>query len=277
MVLVQYFQRITIVTHSNINTINIKSARACGSGKKYKKCCLNKIERGLPYQYYIDKSLENYPKKNNNSNELDFYSLYDEEAINIDKLLYQALKKKNIPLFIERNREKEREINYKYLDEAYPLIKEIIKKKKIKTIEDYDEKVSIHFSLYLFFIEYMSMLIVNINNGENLKKFEEIINYVYRTFKINEKKEYIFLEFIDTYYLFTKKYDEAIKFFESKLNNKYVKDDIYDYLFYLYSLNFEYDEYIKKMDYMIDNETDKDLKDDLITLKNNYVDDEDYE
>ena len=248
----------------------------CGSGKKYKKCCLNKTETSLSYQKYIDDSLKKYPKKNNNQDELDFYTIYKEEYIEIDKLLYKAMKKKNIPMFIKRNIEKEKEQNYIYLDKAYSLIKEVVEKERFKTINEYDENVSIHFSLYIFFTNYTGLIIEKIKQGkkEYIKNLEEIIKYFYDTFEIDEEWEFVFLDRIDDYYQITKKYEEAIKFFESKLSNPYAIFHVYQYLFNLYSIVYDYDDYLKKMDDIIENEQNKELKEKLIDLKMNYTDDE---
>ena len=266
----------------NYNKIGRNDPCPCGSGKKYKKCCLNKIESTLPYQKYIDDSLKDYPKKNDNEGELDFYTIYKDEYIEIDKLLYKAMKKKNIPLFIKRNIAKENEINYGYLDEAYSLIKKVIEKEHFKTIDKYDESVSIHFNLYTFFKNYTGLIIEKIKNGkeEYIKNLEEVINYFYTTFKIDESWEFVFLDRIDDYYQITKKYKEGITFFESKLSNQYAKYHVYQYLFNLYSIVYDYDDYLKKMDDMIDKEPDKEMKEELIDLKLNYMDDEedyDYE
>ena len=266
----------------NYNKIGRNDPCPCGSGKKYKKCCLNKIESTLPYQKYIDDSLKDYPKKNDNEGELDFYTIYKDEYIEIDKLLYKAMKKKNIPLFIKRNIAKENEINYGYLDEAYSLIKKVIEKEHFKTIDKYDKSVSIHFNLYTFFKNYTGLIIEKIKNGkeEYIKNLEEVINYFYTTFKIDESWEFVFLDRIDDYYQITKKYREGITFFESKLSNQYAKYHVYQYLFNLYSIVYDYDDYLKKMDDMIDKEPDKEMKEELIDLKLNYMDDEedyDYE
>lgn len=266
----------------NYNKVGRNDPCPCGSGKKYKKCCLNKIESTLPYQKYIDNSLKNYPKKNDNKDELDFYTIYKEEYIEIDKLLYKAMKKKNIPMFIKRNITKENEINYSYLEEAYSLIKKVIEKEQFKTIEEYDELVSIHFSLYIFFKNYTALMIEKIRNGkeEYIKNLEEVINYFYTTFTIDESWEFVFLDRIDDYYQITKKYKEGITFFESKLSNQYAKYHVYQYLFNLYSIVYDYDDYLKKMDDMINKEPDKELREELIGLKLNYMDDEeeyDYE
>ncbi len=58
-----------------------------GSGKKYKKCCMNKqeINTVTPADMYIKKSLKEYPKE-----ELKLF--YDDEIIAIDEKLYQVLK-----------------------------------------------------------------------------------------------------------------------------------------------------------------------------------------
>ena len=252
---------------------------SCGSGKKYKKCCLNKIENTLPYQNYIDESLKNYPKKNDNKNELDFYTIYKEEYIEIDKILYKEKKKKNIPMFIKRNIAKENETDYSYLDKAYSLIKKVIEKEQFKTIDEYDELVSIHYSLYVFFRNYTALMIEKIKNGkeEYITNLEEVINYFYTTFEIDESWEFIFLDKIDDYYQITKKYKEGIAFFESKLSNQYAKHYVYEYLFNLYSLVYDYDEYQRIMDDRINNETDEKLKEELTELKIYYMDDEEYE
>ena len=91
----------------------------CGSGKKFKKCCIDKQKEFLPYQGYIDKSLAEYPKKNNNKDEIDFYTYYKEEYINIDKLLYKALKYKSVPRMIKRDLKTESIMEYNALNEAY--------------------------------------------------------------------------------------------------------------------------------------------------------------
>lgn len=192
------------------------------------------------------------------------------------------MKKKNIPMFIKRNITKENEINYSYLEEAYSLIKKVIEKEQFKTIEEYDEFVSIHFSLYIFFKNYTALMIEKIRNGkeEYIKNLEEVINYFYTTFTIDESWEFVFLDRIDDYYQITKKYKEGITFFESKLSNQYAKYHVYQYLFNLYSIVYDYDDYLKKMDDMINKEPDKELREELIGLKLNYMDDEeeyDYE
>lgn len=245
----------------------------CGSGKKYKKCCLGNNENQLPYQNYINESQKNYPQKNNSSN-LNFYSFYEEENIEIDKLIYKAVKPKEIPIFITRDLNKENDMDYNYLDKAYPKIKEVIAKYNMKTIEEYDLKVSIHFSLYLFFTKYTSLMINKIRRGRKdiLSNLKEIIEYFYQTFQIDKEWENIFFDPIKEYCEFTKQYDEAINYFESKRENPYNTYDAYENLFYFYNLKYDYEEYIKIMDEKIEKEKSKELKDFLEELKLDYID-----
>ena len=239
---------------------------------KEKNNSKDKKPKTLSYQQYIDESLQNYPKKNSNK-ELDFYSYYTEEQIEIDKLLYKALKIINIPIDIRRDIKAENEINYNYLDKAYHLIKDIIKKYNFKTIIDYDNNISIHFSLPAFFDKYTNIMAQKINAGnkEYLENLKEIITYFYKTFKIDPQEEGVFLDKINYYYLTTERYSEARTFFESKLNDKYDKVEIYDILFNIYYHCYSFDYFVDKMDDIIDAEKDKSVKQELKEMKNEYL------
>ena len=87
----------------------------CGSGKKYKKCCINKESNFYLISLTRDLVLNEYPKKKTSSDEYDLYDFYKEEYIEIDKLLYNVLKHKAIPMFIKRDYLKENRINIDYL------------------------------------------------------------------------------------------------------------------------------------------------------------------
>ena len=246
----------------------------CGSGKKYKKCCLDKEKYILPYQSYIDKSLNEYPKENTNENEVNFYTFYNKEYIEIDKLLYKAIKFKSIPVFVKRDRVKEKTLDYNYLNKAYELIKEVVSKNNFKTIDEYDKKVSIHYSLYRFFNRYSGLIIERIGIDElYLEKLEELINYFYDNFEIKDESELVFLDRKSALYKLADKYEEGIKFFEEKLKtSKYNRQDIYDFLFYEYENYYDYDEAISKMDTAIENEKDEELKNYLEEIKLDFID-----
>lgn len=253
----------------------------CGSGKKYKKCCLEKEKFLLPYQKYIDDSLNEYPKENHNENEVNFYTFYNKEYIEIDKLLYKALKHKCIPRFVKRDKVKEETLDFGYLNKAYDLIKEVLSKNRFKTIEEYDEVVSIHYSLYSFFEKYSTLIInrISLDKKLYLGKLEELINLFYDNFEINDESEIVFLDRKSALYKLANRYEEGIKFFEDKLKTiKHNRYDIYEYLFYEYVKYYDYDEAIKKMEEAIENEKDEDLKEYLEEMRLDYMyDDEDEE
>lgn len=125
----------------------------CGSGKKYKKCCLNKKEINIvtPADIYIEKSLKNYPKE-------ELLKFYDEESIKIDEKIYQVLKHKSIPLWVERNYKEEARRNTKNMNEALELIKIKCQKEKIDTIQGFDEKIAIHYTFNEIINKYFDII-----------------------------------------------------------------------------------------------------------------------
>lgn len=266
----------------NYNKIGRNDPCPCGSGKKYKKCCLGKngINVTLSYQKYIDKSLSRYPKKNNNKDEVDFYTFYNEEYIKIDELLYKVLRHKEIPLFIKRDEKAENEIDFKYLTDAYELIKEVILNNNFKDIDEYDNKVSIHYSLYNFFSSYTELIINNIhtNKDKYLPKLEEVVDLFYDNFEFNDEREDILLDRCNSLYHLSHRYKEGIEFFLDKLNTyKGYLYDVYGYLFDCYMAEYDYDKGIKMIDDEIEKVKDKELKSDLEELKLEFIDEYDYQ
>lgn len=260
-----------------INKVGRNEPCPCGSGKKYKKCCLINDEKFLPYQYFINDSLRKYPKRKVDNTRYDIYDFYKEEYIEIDELLYKALKEKRIPHFIERDLKKEDKINFGYLEEAYPKIKEVISKNNFKTIEEYDIEVSVHFSLYNFYRDYTKILLNFINDiyndrkKEYSEKLEEVTDYFYNSFNIeNTLNESIFMNRKANIYLIKKEYNEGIEYFEERLKTccDQIKYDIYESLFHLY---YEIDD-INSIDELIDKEKDDALKESLQDLKINMND-----
>ena len=259
---------------------NVKVGRndpcPCGSGKKYKKCCLNKNDFTLSYQKYIDSSWDRYPKKNNNKDEVDFYSFFDEKYIRIDECVYKGLKRKEIPLFIKRNKDVEKQMDFKNLSDAYDLIKDVILENDFKDIDEYDDKVSIHYSLYDFFEVYTDILIdyIYVDKKKYLTKLDDIVNLFYDNFSFNDDRESILLDRCCWLYDFSNKVKEGIDFFLEKLNTYGgYKLDVYNYLFRLYLLEYDYDKAIKKIDAHIELENDKELINDMQELKFDVLED----
>lgn len=242
----------------------------CGSGKKYKKCCLDKVKNSVSYQNFIDKSLERYPKKTNNEN--DFYSYFKEEYIKIDELLYKALKRKEIPLSIKRDEKKELDMDYVYLKDAYFLIKDVVSKNKFKTLWDYDYEVSIHFGILSFFNRYSECILGKIRDGNiyYVEELKEVVDFFYDNFDLNDENESIFLDRKNACFVYSDKVSEAIEYFESRLkDSKDCKFFVYMNLFDDYYIYYK-EASMKKMNELIDKETDKDLQKDLKHLVLDY-------
>ena len=64
----------------------------------------------------------------------------------MDYLMYKALVNKQVPHTINRDEAKELEIDINYLNEAYTIFKQIIENDGIKTVEEYNDKVAIHYT-----------------------------------------------------------------------------------------------------------------------------------
>lgn len=172
----------------------------CGSGKKYKKCCLDKDKGLLPYQEYMNENLKEYPKRKTNKEQFDLYDFYKDEYIEADKSLYKVLKHNRVPIHIVRDYAKESEMKLTYLEEAFTKIKEIEEKEKFKTIDAYDKKVSIHYSLNYFLDEYSDLLIDNIDSDNKyLEKLEDLLDFFSNNFDLDQdtknliakKREYL--------------------------------------------------------------------------------------
>ena len=75
----------------------------------------------------------------------------------IDQKLYAAFTHKAIPLWVNRNYNKETRTNVSYVLEAVDLIIRKCKKEEIKTEKEYDEKISIHYSINHIIKKYIDL------------------------------------------------------------------------------------------------------------------------
>ena len=115
----------------------------CGSGKKYKKCCylLPQAQQnsGVAKVEDIYNLLGEYPTSSL------FKEMYEEEAINIDMLVYKALNHRAIPIWVKRDYEEERFGKIKYLKEALDLFLAKCKREQIANFAAYDERYMVHY------------------------------------------------------------------------------------------------------------------------------------
>ena len=133
------------VTQKNVTTRKTKKVGRnepcpCGSGKKYKKCCIHVKEEPIaPFEENYD-LLKRYPKDSTLFNEQ-----YEKEAIDIDMLVYKALKHRGIPVWVERDLEQERVGKIEFLNEALTLFLDKCQKEQITSFSQYDEQFMVHY------------------------------------------------------------------------------------------------------------------------------------
>ncbi len=139
----------------------------CGSGKKYKKCCMNKPQSSVNLvesEREKKKWLEYYPASAEERQEGRVYleDFYDRESIEIDKLIYLALKHRAISIWQREADEAAEHRKKVYLSEAFSKFAEKAEKEDIKTFQEYDEKYTIHYPCE----EWMQVLQSLLKNGD---------------------------------------------------------------------------------------------------------------
>lgn len=125
----------------------------CGSGKKYKKCCMDKPQNTaatIESQQEREKWLQYYPPAKTEETEetegrIYLEDFYSQESIEIDKLLYLAMKHRVIPLWEREPKEVATRRERIYLADAYKRFKEFIEREKIASFSEYDDKYAIHY------------------------------------------------------------------------------------------------------------------------------------
>ena len=123
----------------------------CGSGKKYKKCCMNKAadkKEELTMAADRKKWLESYPEDPGCRIEGHIYlsDFYDREAIETDKLVYLELKHRAEFITMRETQEQKIKRRTYYLLKAFSRYAERCKAEDIRTFREYDDKYSIHYT-----------------------------------------------------------------------------------------------------------------------------------
>ncbi len=146
----------------------------CGSGKKYKFCCLNKPKDALdavesPQER--QKWLKDYPYTGKERIEGRIYleDFYDPLSIEIDKILYLGLMNRPGPIW-ERDEKAEEQRAKKYLYLAYQKCAERIEREQISSLAVYDEKYSIHY----FCREWIPELLRLLQNVHEREIYQEV-------------------------------------------------------------------------------------------------------
>lgn len=149
----------------------------CGSGKKYKYCCLNKpkeekqkIEREQERQEWLKEYPQTGAEKIEGRIYLDDY--FDAESIEIDQMLYIALKQRGGLIF---NREDEKTVTARrsyYLWEAFSRLSKKLDREGITT-EEYDQKYAIHYRCR----EWVDELLDLLKHSREDEKYETVLKY----------------------------------------------------------------------------------------------------
>lgn len=150
----------------------------CGSGKKYKFCCLNKPADAMDLiESWEERSkwLKSYPYTGQERIEGRIYlaDYFDAGSIEIDKILYLALRKRqgfiwNRNLSAEENRTRE----YLYL--AYQKCAARMEEEQIPSFAEYDEKYSIHYRCG----EWLNTLRGLLQKNHDAAKQEEVARFI---------------------------------------------------------------------------------------------------
>jgi len=132
----------------------------CGSGKKYKKCCIDTQQNNISVTRLEDRYdlLKMYPKDS-----VLFEQMYDKEAVAIDVLVYKALHHRAIPIWEKRDRENERIGKINYLNEALTLFLDKCKREQIASFSVYDEQFMVHYRSD----EWVSALVELVENSDS--------------------------------------------------------------------------------------------------------------
>lgn len=121
----------------------------CGSGKKYKNCCLNKPRAAIDnIESVTERSrwLKKYPCTGGERVEGRIYleDYFDKQSIEIDKILYLALMHRPQNIFV-RNERTEEARSREYLWLAFLMCSKRIENEQIPSFAEYDAKYSIHY------------------------------------------------------------------------------------------------------------------------------------
>lgn len=150
----------------------------CGSGKKYKYCCLNKQKETIDLIESPEERsrwLKRYPYTGSEriNGRIYLADYFDETSIENDKILYLALMNRS-GLIWTRNIEVENKRTKEYLYLAFHKCMERMEKEQIPSFAEYDEKYSIHYRCE----EWMGELCRLLQEDNDIEKYGEVKKFV---------------------------------------------------------------------------------------------------
>lgn len=139
----------------------------CGSGKKYKKCCLDagEIPEGA--------LLKGYPSLQKRGDGTAFADCYDDDAIAVDIPVYKAFHCR-APMFsrVTQARLDVRRIGF--LLEAYALFRQLCRREGIERFSDFDARYMVHYRSEHWVRELARLLIAHDGQFKQPDRFDEV-------------------------------------------------------------------------------------------------------
>ena len=150
----------------------------CGSGKKYKFCCMKKPKAPVDE---IDtpeerrRWLERYPAVGGERKPGRVYleDYFDRESIETDKLLYLGMMKRP-GLIWKRDKRKENQRTREYLYLAFQKTIEMAEREKVTSLEEFDKKYSIHYRCE----EWLQRLLKLMTDAGDQERYDEVKNWI---------------------------------------------------------------------------------------------------
>lgn len=136
----------------------------CGSGRKYKQCCMRReqemLRAGMETVEEQKKWLKDYPQTGTIRQEGQIYleDYFDTESIEIDRSVYLALKHRAVPVWAREDEKTVQKRKMAYLCAAFEKLKDKAEKENIATGREYDEKYMIHYSCLYWLWSLMNLL-----------------------------------------------------------------------------------------------------------------------
>ena len=150
----------------------------CGSGKKYKFCCMNKPKElvdDIESPEERRRWLERYPAAGRERIPGRVYleDYYDRDSIEADRLLYLGLMQRP-GLIWKRDEQKENQRTREYLYLAFQKAAEIAEQENLTSLEEFDKKHSIHYRC----AEWLGRLLELLKDAGDQERGEKVKNWI---------------------------------------------------------------------------------------------------
>lgn len=150
----------------------------CGSGKKYKFCCMNKPKEPVDEIETPEERrrwLERYPAVDGERKQGRIYleDYFDRESIETDKILYLGMMHRP-GLIWNQDEQKENRRTKEYLYLAFQRTVEMAERENVGTLDEFDKKHSIHYTCE----EWLGRLLELLKDAGDQEKYDRVRNWI---------------------------------------------------------------------------------------------------